>query len=127
MSTVIALYDCRSKQAYIYRTNKIREISGASQILSHVYAWMIDAAQDHGITILNTWREDAAKNVPFDKAAFERSGADGTVIYEGGGSLRPGDTSSCPLCGNDRALLQLHPTRLTAIETECSAMSQMLS
>lgn len=84
---ITALYDCRSKQEYIYRTNKIREISGASQILSHVYEWMIDAAREHGITIRNTWREDHQNGKNFDLKEFEQSADDGIVVYEGGGNL----------------------------------------
>ena len=34
---VTALYDCRSKQEYIYRTNKVKEIAGASALLEKVY------------------------------------------------------------------------------------------
>ena len=33
---VTALYDCSSKQEYIYRTNRIREISGGSELLANV-------------------------------------------------------------------------------------------
>ena len=51
---ILALYDCRSKQEYIYRTNRIRQISGASQILSDVYSEFLDAAQEYGIRIVNT-------------------------------------------------------------------------
>ncbi|MBR1899066.1 MAG: hypothetical protein IJ825_09335 [Oscillospiraceae bacterium] len=81
---VTALYDCRSKQEYIYRTNKIREISGASTILTKIYDWMIDEAEKHGIQIDRTWKD---REKPFDMEAFAASGDDGIVIYEGGGNL----------------------------------------
>lgn len=30
---ILALYDCRSKQEYIYRTDWVQEITGASELL----------------------------------------------------------------------------------------------
>lgn len=39
---VTALYDCRSKQEYIYRTNRIREISGGSELLANVYGMFFE-------------------------------------------------------------------------------------
>ena len=34
---IIAVYDFRSKQDYIYKTNKVKEIMGASKLLEDVY------------------------------------------------------------------------------------------
>lgn len=34
---ILALYDCRSKQEYIYRTNRVQEITGASELLSSLF------------------------------------------------------------------------------------------
>lgn len=84
MSVITAIYDCRSKQEYIYRTNKIREIAGASKLLSNVYSILIN---ESGLKIQNTWKEDAAQKKEFHKDAFIEEGFDGTVIYEGGGNL----------------------------------------
>ena len=42
---VLALYDCRSKQEYIYRTKRIREISGGSALLSDLYYHFIKERQ----------------------------------------------------------------------------------
>jgi len=81
---ITAIYDCRSKQEYIYRTNKIREIAGASKLLSSVYSILI---HETGIRICDTWREDTIQKRPFRKEEFLENGYDGTVIYEGGGSL----------------------------------------
>lgn len=81
---ITAIYDCRSKQEYIYRTNKIREIAGASKLLSNVYSILI---YETGLKINNTWREDTLQGKPFDKEEFIRAGFDGVVIYEGGGNL----------------------------------------
>ena len=34
---VLALYDCRSKQEFIYRTNRIQEITGGSALLADLF------------------------------------------------------------------------------------------
>ena len=81
---ITAIYDCRSKQEYIYRTNKIREISGASKLLSNVYSILIN---ESGLKINNAWKDDAKQKKPFYKEAFIEDDFDGTVIYEGGGNL----------------------------------------
>jgi len=81
---ITAIYDCRSKQEYIYRTKKIREIAGASKLLSNVYSILI---HETGMKICDTWREDAVQRKTFRKEEFLENGYDGTVIYEGGGNL----------------------------------------
>lgn len=81
---ITAIYDCRSKQEYIYRTNKIREIAGASKLLSNVYSILI---HETGLRICDTWREDTIQKRPFRKEEFLENDYDGTVIYEGGGNL----------------------------------------
>lgn len=77
---VLALYDFRSKQEYIYRTNKIREISGASELLKGAYDEFIKTAD---IT--------ANKDSDFAMRNFDNNAAcshfSGEVIYNGGGNL----------------------------------------
>lgn len=80
---VTALYDCRSKQEYIYRTNRIREISGGSELLANVYGMFFRAAEKKGLRINSDWRSGAE----FSVKAFAESNFDGEVIYEGGGNL----------------------------------------
>ena len=80
---VTALYDCRSKQEYIYRTNRIREISGGSELLANVYGMFFRAAEKKGLRINSDWRSGAE----FSVRSFAESGFDGEVIYEGGGNL----------------------------------------
>ena len=80
---VTALYDCRSKQEYIYRTNRIREISGGSELLANVYGMFFRAAGKKGLRINSDWRSGAE----FSVRSFAESGFDGEVIYEGGGNL----------------------------------------
>lgn len=81
---VLALYDCRSKQEYIYRTNRIREISGGSALLAGVYESFIDKAQENGISFMNggKWEE-----LIFNVKSFESSDCKAEVVYIGGGNL----------------------------------------
>ena len=78
---VLALYDFASKQEYIYRTSKIREISGASLLLAGMYREFPRILADHSITLL--WDMEKA----FSMAVFDESDSDGIVLYEGGGNL----------------------------------------
>lgn len=75
---VLALYDFASKQEYIYRTSKIREISGASSLLSGMYEKFISLLNGNGFNIVNDLKK------PFSLAASE---SDGEVLYNGGGNL----------------------------------------
>ena len=84
MNEVLALYDCRSKQECIYRTNKIREIAGGSKLLANVYSLLIN---ETCLNIENTWKDDTVSGKLFSKEEFAASGNDGVVIYEGGGNL----------------------------------------
>lgn len=80
---VLALYDCRSKQEYIYRTNRIREISGGSALLADVYKMFFQKADKKGIKINSDWTNGSE----FSIDGFAKSSFDGEVIYEGGGNL----------------------------------------
>ena len=42
MSKILTLYDFASKQEYIYRTSKIKEIAGASKLLADMYKVFAD-------------------------------------------------------------------------------------
>ena len=75
---VLALYDFASKQKYIYRTSKIREISGASQLLSSAYGEFIATARENGISF------KCDLDSKFDVNSFD---SDAEVLYEGGGNL----------------------------------------
>ena len=77
---VLALYDFRSKQEYIYRTNKIMEISGASELLKGAYDEFIKTAD---ITD-NKDSDFAMRNFDNNAACSHFSGE---VIYNGGGNL----------------------------------------
>lgn len=90
---VLALYDFASKQEFIYRTSKIKEISGASAMLSGVYKKFIQILKSSGITLKYDIDEYDKKGSvigvkSFDINAFETNNEiDGEVLYDGGGNL----------------------------------------
>lgn len=80
---VLALYDCRSKQEYIYRTNKMKEITGASALLSDLFKGFF-CNENKDFIINGNWKTTAP---PDYIEYFKNSGYDAEVIYEGGGNL----------------------------------------
>ncbi len=79
---VLALYDCRSKQEYIYRTNRMLEISGGSALLAELFGGFFKDQKN----FKTDWRSNI--NVSGDFVGdFEKSGFDGELLYEGGGNL----------------------------------------
>lgn len=86
---VIALYDFRSKQAYIYRTNKLIEIVGASYLITQAYDAFINEAKKNNINIKRNTVFENAKYINTDEPLelFSNSDWDGEVIYIGGGNL----------------------------------------
>ena len=89
----LAKYDFRTKQQYIYRTNKIREIAGASSYIACSYHRFLERLNKGGMKVeLNyTWNSCAYVNDEDDNKAFNPSfeGTDfvGKVLYVGGGNL----------------------------------------
>lgn len=77
----LALYDFGSKQNYIYQTNKIKEISGASALLAGMYKKFPDILKAGGISFVY----DLTK--PFSIEEFKRANYDATALYDGGGNL----------------------------------------
>ncbi len=73
---ILALYDFASKQKFIYSTSKIKEISGASMLLSQMFKKFAEMC---GI------RYDV--NGTFDIEKFEQTRTEAEVLYDGGGSL----------------------------------------
>lgn len=74
---VLALYDFGGKQNFIYRTSKIKEISGASVLLTKLFGELIKKALEKYV-LVNDMKND------FDIQKFNQ---DGTVLYDGGGNL----------------------------------------
>lgn len=86
----VALYDFRSKQEYIYKTNAIQEIIGASNLLSEAYDMFLNALEKNGIKIRKNYifRDGAYLNeVSAPLFNWEKDDVCGEVLYVGGGNL----------------------------------------
>lgn len=105
---VLAIYDFRSKQEYIYRTNRMREITGASELMAGMYrrfgrmevsagTLLVDGKETRvqGGHLRWDWDgEDVDKNPCEKRDLFDQNeklnledGEVGIVVYEGGGNL----------------------------------------
>ena len=84
---VLAIYDFRGKQEYIYRTNRMREITGASELLAGMFGRFLKADGLPG-TIRDDWRDQDARPL-VDEAGIPvfDDGEMGVIVYEGGGNL----------------------------------------
>lgn len=88
-SYVLAMYDIRGKQEYIYKSNKMKEIIGASYIIrdcfeDHLYPAARECSQKG---LFNYQNEH---NADFSRVDFERhlsEGYIGEVVYDGGGNF----------------------------------------
>ena len=89
---VLALYDFASKQDFIYRTSKIKEISGASALLSNLYKKFVDLVSSR-YKVVYDLKSD------FDINCFD---VDGAVLYDGGGNLMILFQSKEIYCGFNR-------------------------
>lgn len=79
---VLALYDFASKQDYIYRTSRIKEIAGASLLLAGFYAEFPKILQKGGVRLKYNLDD------PFCVKSFEEQQEyDGEALYDGGGNL----------------------------------------
>jgi len=81
---VVAVYEFRSKQEYIYKTNRVKEIMGASEIITNAFKDIIAAYNsEHGDCI----NIDIDPNKDFSVDSFIESDYECVVLYEGGGNL----------------------------------------
>lgn len=74
---VLSIYDFRSKQEYIYRTNRIREITGASELIAGMYDEFLRLEP----RIVNEWEQGEHLTEKFSDEVI------GEVVYIGGGNL----------------------------------------
>ena len=82
---VLALYDFSSKQEYIYRTSKIREISGASLLMGEMYKKFAVLYEESGKgKFVYNLEETFQLNKSNHDAEFN---PDAEVLYDGGGNL----------------------------------------
>lgn len=101
---VLAMYDVRGKQEYIYRSRKIREIVGASCIIRDVFLdYLYPAARQIRNEMKGREEQEAMEKqeaiYQYDKKAMEKFSAEnfeqrmakgdyiGEVVYDGGGNI----------------------------------------
>ncbi|MBQ8317609.1 MAG: hypothetical protein IJX85_04665 [Lachnospiraceae bacterium] len=101
---VLAMYDIRGKQSYIYRSNHIKEIIGGSRVIADCYQdYLFPAAVAYrdgisfqearrsGKPAIFTYLSKDAVNSDFTVAGFEEKMASdqyvGEVVYDGGGNF----------------------------------------
>ena len=81
---VLAYYSIRSKQAYIFRTNYLREITGGSKLISEAFEVLFHEAAKTGLKV------QRAEFDQFSVKALCRAFADGSVqmaeVFQGGGN-----------------------------------------
>lgn len=90
---VLAMYDIRGKQEYIYRSNRIKEIVGGSYIIRDCFDdYLFPAAREISKKGIFSYRREHPKEEPdnFTPENFKKrleSGYIGEVIYDGGGNF----------------------------------------
>lgn len=88
-SPVLAMYDIRGKQEFIFRSQHIKEIIGGSAIIRDCYVdYLKPCAEKYGKGIFGM--NDNEKDIPFTEANFMghiESGYIGEIVYEGGGNF----------------------------------------
>lgn len=80
----IAQYTIRSKQSYIFRTNAMREITGASALISGVWGMLFDAAENAGLKVKRL--DNNSPDFPKDPADAFRDGQNMVDLFRGGGN-----------------------------------------
>ena len=77
---VLAMYDFAAKQNFIYKTNKIKEIVGASQLIKEAFDDFYCKLNKIGFKLMPQEND-------FSMEKFENENFNCAVIYEGGGNL----------------------------------------
>ncbi len=88
---VLAMYDVRGKQEFIFRTKRLQEIVGGSWIIRDIYDdYLYDAAKSAGGGIYHYKNCNDDRERDFSPESFEKhlaNGYLGEVVYEGGGNF----------------------------------------
>lgn len=133
----LAKYDFRSKQDYIYKTNKIKEIVGASEIITYAYNDFFEALKEEGIVVDNGYAIDgkcpAGKACAFVNGSAPRyinnpdmeftpdfpDGLDGKIIYIGGGNLYMLWKDETMACGASSILCKMLREKAYSLSAVC--------
>jgi len=83
MATFLAQYSIRSKQQYIFRTNRLREVTGASALIAGAFDRLMKDAEGIG---LNVRKADAPFSLEETLKAFEQGSLQVAELFQGGGN-----------------------------------------
>jgi hypothetical protein len=81
---ILAQYSIRSKQEYIFRTNKLLEIIGASEIISNAWDILFEQAENNGIKTEKI--NDAGFEFEIIKDKFYNNTLNMVELFRGGGN-----------------------------------------
>lgn len=88
---VLAMYDIRGKQEFIYRTRRIKEIMGASCMIRDCFKdHLYPAAMECSPKGIFSYRNEENSDTDFTRQNFEKhlqQGYIGEVVYDGGGNF----------------------------------------
>ncbi len=93
---VLAMYDIRGKQEFIFRTNKLKEIAGGSAVIRDLYKdylFPVSGKTENGNTKIFYYKDENGNTIPnrdFTPKEFEKhisEGYIGEVVYDGGGNF----------------------------------------
>ncbi len=85
--SVLAVFDVRGIQEFIFRTNKIKEIIGASEIVKDILRVCFEKACEDVFGKSNTEKMDFDWENKIGEYDFDKSDFEVEIIYEGGGNL----------------------------------------
>ena len=87
-SYILAMYDVRGKQEFIYRSSKIKEIVGGSMVIRDIFDDYLFSQSDG--KLIYSYDSKAESIEPFKVEEMKKrfdEGYVGEVVYEGGGNL----------------------------------------
>ena len=87
---VLAMYDVRGKQQFIFKTNKLQEIVGASWIIRDIYKdYLFPVAESLTETGKGIYNPEKGEDFSAEKLKWhlDKEGYLGEVVYEGGGNF----------------------------------------
>lgn len=88
---ILAMYDIRGKQEFIYRTGKIKAIMGASYMIRDCFEdYLYPAAKACSSKGIFSYKKKENEDAEFTPGSFERhleEGYIGEVVYDGGGNF----------------------------------------
>lgn len=88
-NAVLAQYSVRSKQSYIYRTNRIREITGASENIKNAFLLLLSCAGEQNVKCEPWPPKNGIQLFSLSRTleAFHSKKLNAVALFEGGGNM----------------------------------------